>query len=103
LTKSPVQQFQQFLDARESILPQIAEYSPYALATAAAPPIYLWYSDPPSLGQDQRDPTHTANFGVKLQEKLLDLGVECELAYPGAPGAEAPSVQDYLLQRLKSR
>lgn len=52
------------------------------------------------LGQDQRDPTHTSNFGVKLQEKLKSVGVPCELAYPGAPDVKHPRVQDYLIETL---
>jgi acetyl esterase/lipase len=66
------------------------------------PPIYLIYAAPPALGQDQRDPTHTANFGVKLQEKLRATGVPCELVYPGAPGVAHPQVHDYLIEILKA-
>jgi acetyl esterase/lipase len=94
-------QFAQFLAARETILPWIKEYSPIALVTADAPPIYLYYSAPPALGQKQKDPTHTSNYGVKLQEKLRSLGVECELVYPGAPDVKHRQVQDYLIEKLK--
>jgi hypothetical protein len=45
--------------------------------------------------------THTANFGVELQEKLRSVGVACELVYPGAPDVKHPHVQDYLIDRLK--
>jgi len=94
--------FDAFLADREKILPWITEYSPYALATDDDPPIWMIYNKPPALGQNQDDPTHTANFGVKLQEKLRRLGVECELVYPGAPGVKHPNVQDYLIEKLKS-
>jgi len=94
--------FQQFLDSREKILPWIEEYSPYALVTADDPPVYLLYSSLPAIGQDQKDPTHTANFGVKLQEHCKDIGVECELVYPGAPGVRHATVNDYLIERLKA-
>jgi acetyl esterase/lipase len=94
-------QFAQFLAARESLLPWIKEYSPYEHVTADAPPIYLSYNTPPALGQNQDDPTHTANFGVKLQEKLQSVGVECELVYPGAPGVKHPKLEDYLIEKLK--
>lgn len=97
-----VSQFQEFLANREKILPWIAEYSPYALVTADAPPIYMVFGTPPAIGQDQKDPTHTANFGVKLQEKLRRVGGECELVYPGAPGVKHPQVYDYLIEKLKS-
>ena len=95
-------QFDEFLAGREKILPWIAEYSPYALVTSDDPPIYLFYSTPPALGEDQKDPTHTSNFGVKLQEHCRDTGVECELVYPGAPDVKHPSVQAYLIEKLKA-
>jgi acetyl esterase/lipase len=94
-------QFDAFLAGREKILPWIAEYSPYALVTADDPPVYLFYGTPPALGKEEKDPTHTSNFGVKLQEKCKAAGVECELVYPGAPDVKHPTVQDYLIKRLK--
>lgn len=94
--------FSQFLAGRDDILPWIAEYSPYALVTADDPPIYLLYSTPPALGQEQKDPTHTANFGVKLQEKCASAGVACQLVYPGAPDVQHATAQDYLMARLKA-
>jgi acetyl esterase/lipase len=63
-------QFAEFLAARDRLLPVINRYSPYALVTADDPPIYLQYGAPPALGQEQKDPTHSANFGVKLKERL---------------------------------
>ena len=94
--------FDVFLAKRDTILPWIAEYSPYALVTADDPPVYLFYGTPPALGQDQKDPTHTSNFGVKLQEKCRSVGVECELFYPGAPDVKHKTVQEYLIERLKA-
>jgi acetyl esterase/lipase len=95
-------QFAEFLAKRETILPWIAEYSPYALVTSDDPPILLRYGTPPALGQNQKDPTHTSNFGVKLQEHCKEAGVECELVYPGAPDVKHASIQDYLIERLKA-
>jgi len=95
-------QFDEFLAKRDTILPWIAEYSPYALVTPDDPPIYLIYKAQPALGQDQKDPTHTSNFGVKLQEHCKANGVECELVYPGAPGVKHATVQDYLIEKLKA-
>lgn len=95
--------FTQFLAHRDEVLRWIKEYSPYEHVTADDPPIYMIYSDRPALGQEQKDPTHTANFGVKLQEKLRSVGVECELVYPGAPDVKHPTVQAFLIERLKSK
>ena len=69
--------------------------------SAGAPPVYLLYATPPALGQQQKDPTHTSNFGVKLQEKCRNVGVECELVYPGAPNV-THTMQSYLIERLKA-
>jgi acetyl esterase/lipase/nicotinamidase-related amidase len=94
--------FQQFLEGREKILPWIKEYSPYELATADDPPVFLAFGAPPALGQAQKDPTHSANFGLKLQEKLRGLGVECHLAYPGAPDLKYRSIHEFLIAKLKA-
>jgi acetyl esterase/lipase len=95
-------QFDTFLAGRESVLHWINEYSPYALVTADDPPIYMSFSAPPAMGQEQKDPTHTANFGVKLKEKLDSVGVPCELVYPGAPEVKHAQAQDYLIAKLKA-
>ncbi|TDU70999.1 acetyl esterase/lipase [Prosthecobacter fusiformis] len=96
------QQFSEFLAGREGILPWIQEYSPYANVTSDDCPIYLIYSAPPALGQIQKDPTHSANFGVKLEEKLKSVGVPCELVYPGAPDVKHSQAYEYLIAKLKA-
>lgn len=93
--------FEEFLSERESILPWINEYSPYALVSADDPPVYLDYSTPPALGKVEKDPTHTANFGVKLKERCESAGIQCEVHYPGAPGVKYETPTDYLIATLK--
>jgi acetyl esterase/lipase len=93
-------QFAPFLAARDRLLPWIRKYSPFEHAGAGDPPVYLQYGAPPALGQDQKDPTHTANFGVKLQERLRAAGVPCELVYPGAPEVRHADVTAYLIATL---
>jgi hypothetical protein len=97
-----VPDFAAFLARRAEILPWIAEYSPYALVTRDDPPVYLFYTAAPGLGQNQKDPTHTSNFGVKLQERCREAGVACDLVYPGAPGVKHATIQDYLIATLKA-
>ena len=96
-------QFAQFLAAREQVLPWIKKYSPIEHVTRDDPPIYMIYAAPPALGQEEKDPTHTANYGVKLQEKLRETGVESELVYPGAPDVKHPQIADYLIAKLKAK
>ncbi|MDF1811837.1 MAG: DUF1080 domain-containing protein [Verrucomicrobiales bacterium] len=94
--------FAEFHEKRDTILPWIAEYSPYALVSSDDPPVYLQYSSPPRLGEDEKDPTHTANFGIKLQEHCKANGVESILFYPGAEGnTKYHSTTDYLIAKLK--
>jgi acetyl esterase/lipase len=92
--------FPEFLAARERILPWISEYSPYALVSTDDPPVYLFYTAPPALGQEQKDPTHTSNFGVKLQEHCVSKGVRCDLVYPGAPNVKHANATAYLIATL---
>ncbi len=92
--------FDAFLARRDEIMPWIQEYSPYALVTFDDPPIYLFYTAKPGLGQEQKDPTHTSNFGVKLQEHCVDQKVDCELNYPGAPDVKHQTIQEYLVDKL---
>jgi acetyl esterase/lipase len=93
--------FAEFLKQREKILPWIAEYSPYALVSKGDPPVYLIYRAPPAIGQDQKDPTHTSNFGVKLQEHCKTQDVACELVYPGLPKVKHESPTAFLIAQLK--
>jgi acetyl esterase/lipase len=92
--------FNAFLANREKILPWIAEYSPYALATPDDPPVYLRYKLAPAVGEQQQDPTHSANFGVKLKERLDELGVRCELVHGGNTTSASLSPNDFLFSVL---
>jgi acetyl esterase/lipase len=98
--------FATFLAERESILPWINEYSPYALVGKDAPPVAIFYDSPPAMGKEQEDPTHTANFGVGLQQRCRELGVECMVLYPGAPasftGFTTRDSTEYLIGKLAS-
>jgi hypothetical protein len=93
----------EFLTKRDTILPWIAEYSPYALVSSDDPPIFLYYRTPPAMGQDQKDPTHTSNFGVKLQEHCKANQVTCDLFNPKAEGIKYTTTQDYLIATLKGK
>jgi acetyl esterase/lipase len=94
--------FQEFLSAREKILPLIAEYSPYALVSSDDPAVYMIFNAAPAVGLPQKDPTHTANFGVKLAEHCLTKGVSAEVVYPGAADVKHPTPTEFLISQLKS-
>lgn len=93
--------FAEFLEKRESVLKWIKMYSPYEHVSKDDPPVYLIYSAAPAIGEPQRDPTHTANYGVKLQEHCQKTGSECELVYPGAPKVKHKAIRDFLIETLK--
>jgi acetyl esterase/lipase len=101
LKKEEYPNFDAFLAAREKILPWIAEYSPYALVSSDDPPVYLSFGAAPNLGKAEKDPTHTANFGVKLQEHCRANNVLCDLYYPGVTELKYKSTTEYLIAKLK--
>ena len=94
--------FEKFLADREKLLPWIAEYSPYALVSAGDPPVYLSYGNkPPALGLSSHS-IHGATFGVGLQKRCTELGVECHVVYPGAENVRHQTPIDYLISTLKA-
>lgn len=95
--------FAQFLAECERILPWIAEYFPYALVGTEDPPACLVFNSSPAIGKNQKNPTDTANFGVKLQERCVELGVKCEVVYPGASDVRHMTPTAYLIAILKVR
>ncbi len=99
--KSRDTRFAEFLEKRESVLKWIKMYSPYEWVSKDDPPVYLYYSSAPAVGQEQKDPTHTSNYGVKLQEHCREIGDECELVYPGAPEVKHKSISEFLIETLK--
>jgi acetyl esterase/lipase len=94
--------FDAFLKNRKEIMPWIKEYSPFANVTEDDPPIFLQYKSPPALGQVQKDPTHTSNFGIKLQENCIANGVKCELYYPNGPKTTHTDTTAFLISQLKN-
>lgn len=99
--KSRDTRFAEFLQKRESVLKWIKMYSPYEHVSKDDPPVYLIYTSVPAIGQPQKDPTHTSNYGVKLQEHCQAIGTQCELVYPGAPNVKHKTITEYLVETLK--
>lgn len=95
--------FAQFLADRESILPWIAEYSPYALASKDDPAVNIFYGTPPAMGKDQKDPTHSANFGIGLQQHCKELGIGCEVFYPDKTNTKQETPTGSLIKMLSTK
>ena len=95
-----IMNYQEFLDKREQLMPWISANSPYSLAKADSPPVYLFYDSEPALGKPYKDPPHSASFGAPLAEKLKGLGVECVFNHPGGQGVILPDMFGFMCARL---
>ena len=95
-------EFEKFLADREKLLPWIAEYSPWGLVSAGDPPVYVAYGNEPPASGVGSESIHGATFGVGLKKRCTEIGVECHLAYPGAPDAKYKSPIEYLIATLKA-
>jgi acetyl esterase/lipase len=99
------QEFELLISNREQVLPWIKEYSPIEFVSNDDPPIYLGYpaeKTEPKLGEPQPDPTHSAIYGIKLEEKLKQAGVEVVLSYPGRANGDLPSLRGFLIEKLSA-
>lgn len=102
--RSRAEEFDLLIPNRDKVMPSIKEYSPIELVTPDDPPIYLDYprqQAAPVVGQAEKDPTHSAIYGVKLAEKLNEAGVEVVLAYPAHPDSKYGSLPAFLIAKLK--
>jgi acetyl esterase/lipase len=99
-------EFELLMENREKVLPWIKEYSPIELVSTDDPPIFLDYPNQktsPAVGQKEADPTHSAMYGVKLEEKLKAAGVEVVLNYPGHEDHKYGSVPRFLIEKLRAK
>lgn len=94
--------FQALIDNRESILPWIQEYSPIEHVSQDDPPIGLFYGgEVPVVGASPKDPTHSGIMGLKLAERLKEVGVDVVLATPGIEDPEYKNSTEYLIDLLR--
>ncbi|MDB6075851.1 MAG: nlhH 1, partial [Verrucomicrobiaceae bacterium] len=91
---------QAFIDKRESLMKWIKEFSPYELASADDPPVYLFYDSVPALGQPYKDPPHSANFGAGLEPKLKAVGIDYEFNFTGAKDVKHPDIFSFIKEKL---
>ncbi len=89
-----------FLADRENVKDWIAEYSPYSLLSEEDPPVYLYYADTPEKGIEPKDPTHSANYGALLVEKLEAFGVDYEFVHGGVDDPKFTSASAFLIHQL---
>ncbi|MFT5524982.1 MAG: acetyl esterase/lipase [Pirellulaceae bacterium] len=93
--------FQSLFNERENILKWIEEYSPIKHVSKDDPPIAMFYSgEKPVVGASPKDPTHSGIMGVKLEERLKEVGVDVVLIHPGRTHPDYNSATTYLIDRL---
>jgi acetyl esterase/lipase len=100
------EEFELLIANREKVLPWIKEYSPIELVSKDDPPIYLDYprqDKPPKIGQEEKDPTHSAMYGLQLADRLEDVGVEAVLSYPGHKDEKYGSIEAFLITKLNAK
>ena len=91
----------------EELRKALKDFSALSLITADDPPIFMYYEmkpdDPiptdPSRAHSWKG--HHVMFGVKLKEKMDELGIEADLKYPDAE-TTYQSYADFFIRKLKS-
>lgn len=104
--RSRAQEFDLLIENREKVLPWIKEYSPIELVSQDDPPIYMTYprqDKAPQVGQKEKDPTHSAMYGVQLKKVLKEAGVPVVLNYPGHASEEYPDEATFLIKTLTAK
>jgi acetyl esterase/lipase len=95
--------FKELHDNREKVMRWIKEYSPIEHASKDDPPVGLFYGGVKGAkpGESHPDPTHSPVLGMKLAERLKEVGVDVVLSYNGNPDARYKNAAAYLIDRLK--
>ena len=98
--------FEEFLNRRGEWIEKgwIQAFSPYSLASADDPPVYLEF---PRRGLEPMPNergwnTHSPLFGVNLKKKLDELGVECHLVYKGHRDPKYANMTQFFIDKLKA-
>lgn len=93
---------EELIDMRESMLKWIKEYSPIMHVSKDDPPIGLFYrGEVPVVGGSPKDPTHSGVMGIKLAERLKEIGVDVVLVHPGVKEPAYKNSTEYLIDRLR--
>ena len=90
----------------EQLRKVLQDLSALSLISADDPPIFMTYfmrpdaPVPTNSARARMWKVHHVMYGVKLKEKMDELGVEADLKYPGAETTYA-SIPDFLIKKLK--
>ncbi len=99
-------EFDLLIENRAKVLPWIKEYSPIELVSSDDPPIFLNYGNydvEAVIGEKQKDATHSAIYGVKLQERLKGANVEAILSTKLHPDKKYGTPQKFVMEKLGAK
>jgi acetyl esterase/lipase len=97
--------FAESLRRRDELLPVIAWWSPDALLTKNAAPIYFennWGLTRPEKVQEADYRVHSPAWALGFQKLAQEQGVTCYVKYPDHPSDKYADMWDFLFQHLKS-
>ena len=88
---------------RDKLAAWIKEYSPITHVTKDDPPIGLYYGGVKGakVGEVHPDPVHSPILGIKLSEKLKEVGIDVVFQSNTEPNEKLPNSRAYLIDRLK--
>lgn len=102
--RSRPQEFELLLANREQVKHWFTEYSPIELVSKDDGKFFLEYPNQktePIVGGKEPDPTHSALYGIKFLERCKEVGVQCELVYPGYSNSEFKNSMEFLISHLR--
>jgi hypothetical protein len=97
--------FAESLKNRDQLLPVINKWSPDALLTSNAPPIYIEYdcglTKPPNYTEEEYI-IHSPLLAIGFEKLARERGATCYVKYPGHPSAKYQDIWDFIVRELNS-
>ncbi|RKX35383.1 MAG: alpha/beta hydrolase [Verrucomicrobia bacterium] len=97
------------MEDEEAFEKTIEEISAISLLTEDDVPLYMEYQMNPDepVPDDPKEArgwkVHHVNFGIKLKERMDELGIENHLVFPGSPENRYGSKEEFFIQTLANR
>jgi hypothetical protein len=95
--------FDDSLKRRDELLPMINRWSPDALLTKDAPPMYIEYdwglTKPDAISADNYT-VHSPKLALGFQELARSRGATCYVRFPGHPSEKYANLWDFLVKEL---
>ena len=98
--------FDDSLKDREKLLPMINLWSPDALLTKDASPIYIeydWGLTKPDTVTQENYTVHSPRLALGFQALARSKGVTCYVRFPGQPSEKYANLWDFLVKELTQR